>query len=91
MTGSTRSCHRLRPPVPDTAPTLGLRALIPARKDLVKHRIALHNQLLAHLLAVVPGAVGLFAELDSPISLTFLTRFPNPGRAAWLSGKRLAA
>jgi transposase len=83
--------HRLRPLVPDTAPTIGLRALVRARKDLVKHRIALHNQLLAHLLATFPGAVGLFAELDSPISLTFLARFPSPARAAWLSDKRMAA
>lgn len=83
--------HRLRPLIPDTPATLGLRALVRARKDLIKHRIALHNQLLAHLQAAFPGAVGLFAELDSPISLTFLTRFPNPTRAAWLTDKRIAA
>jgi transposase len=83
--------HRLRPLVPDTPATLGLRALVRARKDLVKHRIALHNQLLAHLLVTFPGVVGLFAELDSPISLTFLARFPNPTRAAWLTDTRMAA
>jgi transposase len=83
--------HRLRPLIPDTPATLGLRALVRARKDLIKHRIARHNQLLAHLQAAFPGAVGLFAELDSPISLTFLTRFPNPTRAAWLTDKRIAA
>ena len=48
-----------------------------ARKDLVKHRIALANQLRANVLAALPGAVGLFAEIDSPISLTFLTRLPS--------------
>src|SRR3954469_2833079 len=63
--------HRLQPLVPDTATTQALRALVRARKDLVKHRIALHNQLLAHLLAAYPAAVGLFAVLDSPISLRF--------------------
>jgi transposase len=83
--------QRLAPLVPDTAPTQALRALVRARKDLIKHRIALHNQLLAHLLAGFPAAVGLFAALDSPISLRFLTRFPSPGKAAWLSEKRMSA
>ena len=38
-----------------------------------------------------PGAVGLFPDLDSPISLRFLERFPSATRAAWLSEKRLSA
>jgi transposase len=83
--------NRLAPLVPDTAATQALRGLVRARKELIKHRIALHNQLLAHLLAAFPGAVGLFAELDSPISLRLLSRFPGPGRAGWLSERRLAA
>jgi transposase len=82
---------RLAPLVPDTAPTQALRALVRARKDLIKHRIALHNQLLAHLLASFPAAVGLFAALDSPISLRFLARFPGPSKAAWLSERRMSA
>src|SRR5215218_1367764 len=83
--------HRLASLTPDSSATIGLRALVRARKDLVKHRIALGNQLRANLLTAFPGAVGLFAEIDSPISLTFLTRFPSAERAAWLSDKRLAA
>jgi transposase len=83
--------HRLVSLTPDSSATIGLRALVRARKDLVKHRIALGNQLRANLLAAFPGAVGLFAEIDSPISLTFLTRFPSADRAAWLSEKRMAA
>lgn len=83
--------HRLASLTPDSSATIGLRALVRARKDLVKHRIALGNQLRANLLAAFPGAVGLFAEIDSPISLTFLTRFPCAERAAWLSEKRMAA
>jgi transposase len=83
--------HRLASLTPDSSATIGLRALVRARKDLVKHRIALGNQLRANLLAAFPGAVGLFAEIDSPISLTFLTRFPSAERAAWLSEKRMAA
>lgn len=83
--------HRLASLTPDSSATIGLRALVRARKDLVKHRIALGNQLRANLLAAFPGAVGLFAEIDSPISLTFLTRFPGAERAGWLSQKRMAA
>jgi transposase len=83
--------HRLASLTPDSSATIGLRALVRARKDLVKHRIALGNQLRANLLAAFPGAVGLFAEIDSPITLTFLTRFTSPERAAWLSEKRMAA
>lgn len=40
---------------------------------------------------VFPGAVGLFRDLDSPISLRFLERFPSATRARWLSEKRLGA
>jgi transposase len=83
--------HRLASLTPDSSATIGLRALVRARKDLVKHRVALGNQLRANLLAAFPGAVGLFAEIDSPISLTFLTRFPSAERAVWLSDKRMAA
>jgi hypothetical protein len=38
---------------------------VPARRDLVAHRIAVANQLRAHLQMRFPGAVGLFAEIDS--------------------------
>ena len=58
--------HRLTPLTPDSAATIGLRSLVRARKDLVKHRIGLRNQLRANLLSAFPGAVGLFAEIDSP-------------------------
>jgi transposase len=83
--------HRLASLTPHSPATIGLRALVRARKDLIKHRIALGNQLRANLLAAFPGAVGLFAEIDSPISLTFLTRFPSAERATWLSDKRMTA
>ncbi len=52
---------------------------------------AVANQLRAHLRNAFPGAVGLFAEIDSPISLAFLTRFDTQDRADWLSPKRMAA
>src|SRR6516164_1915171 len=64
---------RLRPLVVDTPATAALRAAVRARRDLVGHRIAACNQLRAHLDASFPAAVGLFAHLDSQISLAFLT------------------
>jgi len=82
---------RLRPLVPDSPATVTLRAACRARKDLVGHRVALANQLRAHLQRAFPGAVGLFADIDSPISLRFLDRFDCQDRADWLSPKRLAA
>lgn len=82
---------RLRSLIPDTPATATLRRLVRARRDLVGHRVALANQLRAHLRAVFPGAVGLFAELDSPISLAFLTRFPTQDKTDWLSAKRLGS
>jgi transposase len=81
----------LRPLQPDTVQTVVLRQSVRARGDLVETRVALCNQLRAHLKLVFPGAVGLFTDLDSPISLTFLTRFPTVDKAAWLSRKRLGA
>ena len=83
--------HRIASLVPDRDDTRALRALVRARKDLVGHRIAVHNQLLANLQHAFPGAVGLFAQLDSPISLTFLERFPTEDKAAWLSERRFQA
>ena len=82
--------RRLRPLVRDTPSTLALRSLTRARKDLVGHRVAAANQLRAHLQVVFPAAAGLFSELDSAISLTFLERFTTQAQADWLSAKRLA-
>lgn len=70
---------------PDTPQTLALRAAVRARTDLVETRVALCNQLRAHLRIVYPGAVGLFNDLDSPISLTFLTRV-LPSGLSWSRG-----
>jgi transposase len=82
---------RLRPLVPDSPATVALRAVCRARKDLVIHRVGLANQLREQLKRVFPGAVGLFADLDSAISLKFLTRFDCQDRADWLTPKRLEA
>lgn len=82
---------QLRPLTHDSEATKTLRATVRARRELVKHRVALCNQLRAHLQAAFPGAVGLFSDLDSQISLKFLARFDSQERADWLSVKRLAA
>ena len=83
--------RRLRALLVDTEQTVVLRQLVRARRDLVGHRVALANQLRAHLQIVFPAVVGLFADLDSEISLRFLGRFTTHDRATWLSVKRWAA
>jgi transposase len=52
--------------------------------------LQLANQLRAELERFWPGPVGLFCDLDSPISLAFLTRYPSPTDARGLRHKRLA-
>jgi transposase len=83
--------HRWRSLQPDSPATTTLRTHVRARKDLVETRVAVANQLRGHLRVVFPAAVGLFRDIDSPISLRFLERFPSAPRAAWLSEKRLGA
>lgn len=75
---------------PDSPETIALRMLIRTRHDLVDHRIAVANQLLAVLQHNFPGAIGLFSQLDIAISLAFLRRFPTEAKAAWLSRTRMA-
>ena len=62
-----------------------------ARGDLVEMRVAATNQLSALLDAHWPGAKAVFADVGSPISLEFLTRYPTPAAAAHLGEKRMAA
>ncbi|HEY2100450.1 MAG TPA: IS110 family transposase [Pseudonocardia sp.] len=83
--------RRLRPLLVDTPVTTALRQSVRARRDLVAHRVAVANQLRAPLQICFPGAVGLFADIDSEISLRFLERFTTQDRASWLSTKRWAA
>lgn len=83
--------HRWRSLEPDSPATVTLRGHVRARKDLVETRVAVANQLRAHLRIVFPGAVGLFNAIDSAISLRFLERFPSATSASRLSEKRLGA
>jgi len=70
--------HRL---TPDTPATVSLRMTVRARQDLVVARVAMANQLRAHLANVLPGAIGLFSEIDSAIGLAFLTGSPPRTRS----------
>jgi transposase len=80
---------RLRPLTRDSDATLTLRMTVRARQDLVHARVAMANQLRAHLQTTLPGAIGLFRDIDSAISLRFLTRFPTQDKVDWLSQARL--
>jgi transposase len=83
--------RRLRPMVCDSEQTTALRSTVRARRDLVGHRVAAANQLRAHLHNVFPAAAALFADIDSPITLAFLSRFTTQEQADWLSPRRMAA
>lgn len=82
--------HRFRVLVPDSDATKALRALSRARDDLVEHRVALANELRAHLECFWPGAVQVFSEIDSPIALQFLRRYPSPVDTNGLGEQRMA-
>jgi transposase len=81
--------HRFRVLVPDSDATKALRALSRARDDLVEVRVALANELRAQLDCFWPGAKHVFAEIDSPIALAFLKRYPTPADARGLGEQRL--
>jgi len=83
--------HRLSVLEPDADETRALRALTRAREDLVEQRVCLANQLRAQLEAFWPGAARIFSEVDSPIALCFLERYPSPQDARSLGEKRLQA
>ena len=83
--------HRLAPLTQDSDPTKVLRALTRTRKDLQEARVALVNQLTSQLERCFPGAIGLFAELHTPVAVAFLRRYPTSHAAAGLTQAKLAA
>lgn len=83
--------HRFRALTPLSDETKALRGLVRVRDDLVAQRVALANQLRCLLEQFWPGAVAVFADVDSPIALDFLDRYPTPTTAATLGEKRMAA
>jgi len=82
--------HRFRSLCPLSDETRALRALVRGRDDLVAQRVALANQLRALLERFWPGAAAIFADVDSPIALAFLDRYPTPASAERLGERRLA-
>ncbi|MFT4084774.1 MAG: IS110 family transposase [Nocardioides sp.] len=78
--------HRLTPLAQDSDATQVLRSLSRTRKQLVEARVGLVNQLRAELERCFPGAIGLFYDLDSDVSLAFLRRYPTQHSAS--SGPR---
>ena len=83
--------HKLRVATPFSDQTKALRTTVRTRDDLVDLRVAATNQLAALLDAHWPGAKAIFADVESPIALKFLTRYPTPAAAARLGKKRIAA
>jgi transposase len=83
--------HKLTVAVPYSDETRALRTVVRARGDLVELRVAATNQLSALLEAHWPGARAIFADVESPVSLEFLTRYPTPAAAAHLGEKRMTA
>src|SRR5690348_516891 len=83
--------HKLRVATPYSGETKALRTVVRTRDDLVAMRVAATNQLSALPGAYWPGAKAIFADVESPISLAFLTRYPAPAPAARLGEKRMTA
>jgi transposase len=83
--------HRLKTAAPCSDETLALRTVVHARGDLAEMRVAATSQLPALLEEHWPGAKAIFADVESPISLEFLTRYPAPAAAAHPGEKRMAA
>jgi transposase len=83
--------HRLRVALPYSDDTRALRTVVRTRTDLVEMRVAATNQLAALLDDHWPGAKAVFADVESPISLAFLTRYPTPDSARHLGTGRMQA
>ena len=83
--------HRFRPLAPCSDEIKALRALVRGRDELVAGRIALANRLRSLLDSFWPGAAAIFADVDSPIALAFLQRYPTPESATRLGEKRVKA
>lgn len=83
--------HRFPRLAPSGDETVALRALSRSREDLVATRVELANRLRTELERFWPGAAQVFADVDSPIALAFLERYPSPADARGLGRKRLEA
>lgn len=82
--------HRLRRLQPLSTETADLQALVRVRDDHIEARTAATNQLRALLERHWPGAVAVFARLDSAVALAFLDDYPTPAAAGRLGEARMA-
>jgi transposase len=83
--------HRFKALSPQGDEIKALQALVRGRDDLVATRVQLANQLRGLLESFWPGAACVFADIDSPIALAFVERYPTPESAKALGPKRMAA
>ena len=83
--------HRFKPLAMQSDEIRALRALVRGRDDLVTARVQLANQLRALLESYWAGAAEIFADVESPIALAFVQRYPTPEAASRLGPKRMAA
>jgi transposase len=83
--------HRFKPLAQQCDDIRALRALVRGRDELVDARIQLANQLRSLLESYWPGAAAVFADVDTPIALDFIQRYPTPESARRLGPKRMAA
>jgi len=83
--------HRFKPLAAQSDDIRALRALVRGRDDLVATRVQMANQLRALLESYWAGAAEVFADVDSPIALAFIERYPTPDAANRLGPKRMAA
>lgn len=81
--------HRLRRLQPIDRNTAEVQALVRMRDDHVEAKVGATNQLRALLQRHWPGAVGVFARLDSEVALAFLDDYPSPEAAEWLGEARM--
>ena len=83
--------HRFNPLRPQSDELRALRSLVRTRDDLLATRLRLANQLRALLQTFWSGAAEIFADIDSPIALAFIERYPTPHSAHALGPKRMAS
>jgi transposase len=83
--------HRFAPLAPESDELRALRALVRVRGEMVATRVQQANQLRALLDSFWPGAAAIFWEVDSPIALAFLQRYPTPESTRRLGARQMAA
>ena len=72
--------QRLRPWGPEDPLTRRLQTLVEFEQSWIRRQTALTNQLRARLLLYFPQALALGADLDAPLLLDLLARWPSRGR-----------